>query len=168
MKNLLLFLILFYGLLAEMPKNWLSMQKIEKNGMEVTWEIKDKVIEFEVKAPSKGWLAIGFNKKEQLVGSNLIMAAVKDGKCIISDRYIVGFGNHKSVESLGGINHLSNISGQEDQKGTTVKFSVQKEKQDEFHFPLKKGCRYSLLIAYATHDDFSHHSRMRTTVDIRL
>lgn len=168
MKTFITFLIVLYGLMATMPSNFAPMKKIEKNGMKVCWQFNDDKVDFEVFAPTKGWVAIGFNEKSDLVGNNLIMGNVENGKITVSDRYIVGFGNHQVVESLGGVNHLSNIEGKENEKGTTIRFSVLKTAMDEYHYDLLREKVFHLLIAYSQEDDFSHHSRMRTSIEIVL
>ncbi len=144
------------------------MQTIEKNGMKISWSIKADQVHFEVFAPTQGWVAIGFNEKDKLVGNNLIMGNVVNGVCTISDQFIKGFEDHQAVETLGGQNHLSLISGQEDKKGTNIRFAIQSKAKDVFHYDLIKGKEFTLLIAYAQEDNFDHHSTMRTSIKIIL
>lgn len=166
MKTYAILLITLYGLMATIPANFNPVKKIEKNGMKICWQFNGDKVDFEVFAPTKGWLAIGFNEKSNLVGNNLIMGSVENGKVRVSDRYIVGFGNHQTVESLGGVNHLSDIEGEENKEETTIRFSVLKDALDEFHYDLLKDKEFHLLIAYSQEDDFLHHSIMRTSVEI--
>lgn len=165
-KFILIFML--YGLAVTLPPNYFCMKKIEKNGMTIQWKYSQNTIDFEVFAPTQGWVAIGFNETNQLKGTHLIMGTVKEGEVILSDRYIVGIGNHQPVEKLGGINHLYQPKGEENDKGTTLSFSIPIEAGDEFHWNLRENRPFSLLIAYSMEDDFSHHSRMRTAVDITL
>ncbi|MEZ4887976.1 MAG: DOMON domain-containing protein [Chitinophagales bacterium] len=167
MKTFSLFLITLYGLMATIPANFNPVKQIEKNGMKICWQINGDKVDFEVFAPTKGWVAIGFNETSQLVGNNLIMGKVENG-ITVSDRYIVGFGDHQTVESMGGTNHLSNIEGKEDNSGTTIRFSINADSLDKYHYDLLKDKPFTLLIAYSQEDDFSHHSRMRTSIDIVL
>lgn len=168
MKTIFFVLGMIYGLMATIPPNFGQMKEIEKNGMKICWQFNHNKLDVKVFAPTKGWVAIGFNEENHLVGNNLIMGKIVDGQAIVSDRRIVGFGNHKAVEDIGGKNHLSNIGGKEDANGSLLQFSLTIESMDDFHYDLSKEKTLFLLIAYSESDDFEHHSRMRTSVEIRL
>jgi len=142
---------------------------VTKNGMTVGWEFVDNThIKFKLQAPADGWIAIGLNPKNQLVGSNLIMVSVTKEEQIISDRYVVGFGDHKSMSQLGGRSavNLSNASNQNNV--TKVEFIIETEPKDKYHFTLKPGKKIHLTMAFSNSDDFMHHSAMRTSVEIIL
>ena len=108
----MLLLLIIYGAMLTLPANC-SQGKVERNGMTVKWEIKYERIHFEMEAPTDGWLAIGFNEKEGLVGTNLIMGAVKNNQVTMTDDFIVSFGNPQPIEKLGGNNQLSDQKGEE-------------------------------------------------------
>ncbi|MEM6696990.1 MAG: DOMON domain-containing protein [Bacteroidota bacterium] len=163
----MLLLLILYGAMLTLPANC-SQGKVERNGMTVKWKIKYERIHFEMEAPTDGWLAIGFNEKEGLVGTNLIMGAVKNNQVTMTDDFIVSFGNPQPIEKLGGSNQLSDQKGKEQEGRTTIVFSMPIEAADEFHIDLKKGKTIHLLIAYSTSDDFDHHSIMRTSAEITL
>ena len=112
MKILSLGMVLLYGFLVTIPQDQHYITKVETNGMEVSWKFNDDYVDFVITAPTKGWIAIGFNEKDQLINSNLIMGKVENGQSILSDRYVVGLGDHRDVESLGGTNHLSKLGGE--------------------------------------------------------
>lgn len=158
-------LLFLCGLMA-MPDA--DMNQIEKNGMKICWKVEREEVHFKVFAPTQGWVAIGLNEQNKLVGSNLIMGAVDGDKVAVSDRYIVGFGDHRAVEKLDGISHLSNMDGIENSFGTTIEFSIKRQALDAYHYDLKTGKSLHLLIAYSIADEFEHHSRMRTSVSIVL
>ena len=161
-------IILMYGSLVTIPKHYSLMKTIEKNGMTVSWQFRGDQIEIEVFAPTQGWVAIGFNESDQLKGTNLVMGNVKANQTKVSDRYIVDFGDHRAIESLKGINHISKIKGNETAKGTTLQFSICRKAKDKYHFDLVKSNRFHLLLAYSQADDFDHHSIMRTSTKIEL
>lgn len=143
-------------------------KSIHKNGMELKWRIVDKQLECIVMAPTKGWIAIGFNPETGLVQTNLIMAMQKAGESIVSDRYIVAVGVHKAVEELGGKTALKNPLCTEKNGQTILQFSISLESIDQYHHQLKEGKIYHILLAYSHHDDFGHHSTMRTSIQIQL
>ena len=134
----------------------------------VQWEYKADRVHFEMQAPTDGWVAIGLNDKDQLIGNNLIMGAVKEEKVNITDDMILGFGYHQPMENIGSSSQLEDVKGWESMGKTTIAFSLPIKAADQFHFDLNKGKEYFLLIAYSQDDDFAHHSIMRTSLKIEL
>lgn len=160
--NTLLLLLLFLPL-GEHPK-----KTVQQNGMEVSWWIQNKRIYFEMKAPTKGWVAIGLHTKNQLQGTNLIMGAMENNVLKLEDHYIEAIGKHQETTKLGGKNALLDAKGESTKTATTIAFSLPLKAPDAFHQDLKEGKTYYLLMAYSAEDDFQHHSRMRTTISITL
>jgi len=164
----ILFGIILYGTMAIIPSDYFCMKNIEKNGMRVAWNHKNQILEIEIFVPTDGWMAIGFNDKTGLSGTNLIMANVHDGKITLSDRYTSKPGVHHAIEDLGGQNLLTLISGKETKQGTTLKFSMPKKPDDQFHHRLELAKPTYMLLAYSQEDDFKHHSIMRTELRVIL
>ena len=159
--------ILFFFLLISMESGSHEKQ-VEKNGMQVKWKIEQSQIICQMKAPTKGWVAIGINEQRGLKGTNLIMGNIINKHCTLSDRHIVEIGNHKPVESIGGRSHLHVLSAKELEGNTLIQFSVRMDASDDYHYHLWEGKPIKLLMAYSREDDFEHHSVMRTSVDIIL
>ena len=135
--------------------------------MHFEWKFLIEELEISLSAPTKGWVAVGFNNSDQLKGTNLIMCCVKNGKTLIEDHYIIRSGLHEKVENLGGINRTTIISGKESSSRTSVTLRLQLL-ADQHHPELSAGLTYYVLLAYSISDDFDHHSIMRTTVPITL
>lgn len=150
------------------PAQSKKMQPITKNNMSVSWKIEGAFLHVSMSSPNQGWVAVGFNTADQLVGTNLIMAAVEKGKAVLSDRYIVAVGDHRSVADLGSRPTAKLVEGYENEQGTHITFSIPLKTMDKFHHVLEDGKTYYLLMAYSMEDDFQHHSMMRTSVMIRL
>lgn len=144
------------------------LKKLESNGMLLSWEQKGSYWEFEMSAPSQGWMAIGFNEKEGLAGTNLIMGAIDKGKVKLSDRYIIRTGFHVDLAELQLVERLELIGGEEDEHGSRISFRIPINSQDYYHKNLQPASSFHLLLAYSQADDFSHHSMMRTSVKITL
>lgn len=164
----LLFGFILYGSMAIMSSDYYCIKHIEKNGMRIDWNHKNQTLEVEVFAPTHGWVALGFNNQTGLTGTNLIMANIIDGKITLSDRYTSRPGQHDAVDKIGGMNHLTLISGKETEQGTTVKFSLPKIPNDKYHKRLELAKPIYLLMAYSHFDDFDHHSIMRTELEVIL
>ena len=165
--NFVSFFLLFYGMSLLVPPGW-STKKIEVEGVRINWQYKKDRIHFQLEAPTKGWVALGFNKEEKLGNSNLIMGCVEGGVVRIEDQYILGPGNHQAVEIIGGKNVLDHTAGKEVGHKTFLSFSMPIDYVDTYHHALKPGKTIYLWVAYATHDDFGHHSVMRKGLHIHL
>lgn len=145
-----------------------AMNKIAINGMSVSWKIEGEQARIVMTAPTSGWVAIGFNTTGELAGTNLLMGCVADGKALLSDRYIVTPGDHRSVGELGGTPAARLLSGSEDIASTRIEFLLSLHATDRWHHTLQAGQTYTLLLAFSREDDFAHHSMMRTSTTITL
>lgn len=115
----------------------------------------------ELSAPTKGWIAVGFNNEDNIVGSDLIMFHIEDGKAEVRDMYVKGFGDPREDHTLGGSQNIEIIQAEESGHKTYVRFRRPLSSQDNYDYQLRNGETFWLILAYATHDDFAHHSRMR-------
>ncbi|MEM9361084.1 MAG: DOMON domain-containing protein [Bacteroidota bacterium] len=143
-------------------------QQVTVNQMDVSWTFKDNTITFDASAPDDGWIALGFNTKDDIVGSNLIMVNVIDGTVNSEDLFVVGVGNPKPVSQLGSQSQIIDASGGESSEKTWVSFSLPTDAVDKYHMDLKKGEKIWLICAFSMEDEFDHHSRMRKHVEIEL
>ena len=148
---------------STMPK-----QSIDVNGLIVEWVDQGDSWKFSLEAPTDGWLAIGFNDQNNIVGTNLIMGAVVNGATLVEDQYVTGFGKHPPVESLGSTAVVTAISGTEKPGQTSIQFEMPHQAIDSMHFDLSPGRQIWLICAFSREDDFNHHSMMRKHVQIRL
>ncbi|MEM6841009.1 MAG: DOMON domain-containing protein [Bacteroidota bacterium] len=115
----------------------------------------------ELRAPTQGWVGVGFNQKNDIVQSDLLLFHVVDGKEESTDMYVKGFGNPKTDESLGGSHDIEVVDFSETNQETYIKFRRLWKGADVYDYPLKNGEQFWLILAYSTHDEFEHHSRMR-------
>jgi hypothetical protein len=163
------------------PNTVAAMKSISSGGMTVQWRVEGAMLHCQMSAPTQGWLAIGFNTRDQLMNTNLIMGCVQRGAqqskgqdvVRVSDRFIVAPGLHKSISELNGTEEISNVHGMESlvdgRTQTTISFSMPLHAHDTKHHQiLAEGQQYTLLMAYSMEDDFQHHSTMRTSVPITL
>ncbi len=51
-------------------------QSIGIEGMTVSWHFAEGFIDITATAPTRGWVAVGFNRRDEIVGTNLVMGAV--------------------------------------------------------------------------------------------
>lgn len=146
-----------------------SIHSTQRNGMILRWHYTPAQVHFEMQAHTQGWLAVGFNRQQQLAGTNLIMGAVNaEQRLLIEDRYIVRFGQHEAKTALGAVSRLSAQSGSYAGGATTIRFVLPIRADDPYSHDLQAGSGCWLLLAFSAEPDFQHHSRMRTWAEVRL
>lgn len=143
-------------------------KSIRERGMEVRWRFTEDQIELEMSAPTTGWLAIGFNGRSGLTGTNLIMGSVANGETTLSDQYVSRPGDHRPISEHGGKSWLQLVDGEETDSQTRIRFLLPRGQSDQWHHALTPGKNLYLLVAFSREDDFAHHSMMRTEVKIEL
>lgn len=157
------FVVFPLGLSAQNQKNQIQVER-----MQISWEHQGDQITFTATAPDDGWVALGFNTENNIVGSNLIIIGVNGDNVQAEDFYVVSAGNPKPIKSLGAKSQIKNYKGWEKQGKTTIAFSLPVKSNDDYHLDLKEGSKVWLICAYSMEDDFGHHSRMRRHIEITL
>lgn len=143
-------------------------KSVEQRGMEVRWRFLENQIELEMVAPTTGWVAIGFNHRSGLTGTNLIMGSVVGDETILSDQYVALPGDHRPISEIGGESWLQVEEAEETASRTRIRFFLPHNQSDKWHPALAPGQKIYLLMAFSREDDFAHHSIMRTEITIEL
>lgn len=167
--SLLALLLFAIGCTTSRAQKTNDTQQISQSGMDIAWEHRDGRVYFEISAPTAGWVTIGFNESAGLKGAWLLMGRVVNGKAELVEHHTIGPGNYKPVTELGGTATVQHVSGQESNGTTTLQFSVPARPGGKHQKVLRPGTHYpATIVAYSRHDDFQHHSIMRTTANIKL
>ena len=136
--------------------------------MTLRWRVTGETLEVELESPATGWVAVGFDPSSMMQDANFILAYVKDGEVSARDDFGTWLTSHQSDESLGGTMDVSDLSGDETDDGTTVRFTIPLDSGDEYDRPLRSGETYTVLMAYSEADDFQTVHRDKTSVEIEL
>ena len=142
-------------------------QQVERSGMSVRWYVEGDELFVTMKAPTTGWVAVGFNTQPTLDGSLLILGAVENGKVRVEE-HIAQPPKHPTRISLGGSNALRRFEAKEQDGETQVSFVLNLAARDRLAPALSLGALVHLTLAFSQEDDFDHHSIMRTSVQITL
>lgn len=138
-----------------------GQQVSEASGIIFTYKVEGEYLDCSLKAPTTGWIGVGFNQKNTIVGSDLLLFNVVQGKVSCTDLFIQGIGNPVEDALNGGGNTISLLDGREEGSTTQVHFSIPLNSGDVNDFVHKIGQEAWLILAYSVADDFSHHSRVR-------
>lgn len=135
-----------------------------------TWQPEGKNLNATVKAPTKGWVAVGFDPAVAMMEANLIIGYVEDGRAFIRDDYGSALTNHKADVSGGGQDNVTNKRGKEEGGVTEIGFTIPLDSGDERDRKLVVGRTYKVLFAYGPDgaDDFKTRHRVRTWTLLKI
>lgn len=159
-------LILFVSLYPFLGLN--AQKRMEASGILFQYEVKNDSIHAALTAPTKGWVGVGFNTKNSIVGSDLLLFNVRGGQVNGTDLFVKSAGNPFKDSDLGGENTIAIHSGIEQKGYTKIAFSIPLDSGDPNDFVHVLGKKSWLILAYSVSDDFEHHSRVRKHVPFVL
>ncbi|MEM9325858.1 MAG: DOMON domain-containing protein [Bacteroidota bacterium] len=155
----------FFAYFSILPQLLLAQgESLSVAGISLSHVVMEDSLELTITAPTTGWVGVGFNQENNIVGSDLLLFHVVDDQIEGADLYVAGFGDPRSDESLGGQKSVRIISGSEYGRETKVTFRIALDNSDPYDFQHQPGVPLWLILAYSTHDDFEHHSRLRKHV----
>ncbi len=163
LKYGILTLILFYTY-----EHTEAQKTITAGGISFTYTIQEDKLECTLEAKTNGWIGVGFNDKNSIVNSDLLLFNIINGSASATDLYVKGIGNPVKDSSLGGSNTIELLDSIEKNGITRVMFSIPLESGDPFDFTHRLNKSYWLILAFSIEDDFSHHSRVRKHVPFKL
>ena len=144
-----------------------AQNDIQAGKMHFWSTVENDSILIKINAPTQGWLAVGFNQNNQIIGSDLKMFCVRAGKVIMEDQFVKGIQNHLEDINIGGTNNLKLIYGFENSNGTSIAFKIPLASGDSYDYFHEIGQELWLILAYSVEDDFEHHSIMRKHFQIK-
>ena len=163
MKSVYLWLLLAFPFVLSAQRESVSIQ-----GMELSYALRSDSIDITLSAPTRGWVGIGFNKVNSIVGSDLMLFHIVENKSEVLDMFVLSAGNPKPDVELGGSTTAVIKQALETGNRTVIDFSMPLHSKDPYDFPLEPGKDFWLILAYSTHDEFDHHSRMRRHIQYRF
>lgn len=134
---------------------------IHVGGMYMEYEIIKDSVTISLKAPTTGWVGIGFNHENNIVGSDLLLFHVVDDQVEGKDMFVKGIGNPQEDIMLNGRTSFQLLFGKEENRQTYIQFRIPLNNSDQYDFKHALSEPFWLILAYSTHDEFDHHSIMR-------
>jgi len=138
------------------------------NGAVFRWRINSGNLECELKAPTPGWVAVGFKSTSGIVQSNQIMGSFSGGIATCEDHTVIDLRNHVPVEDVGGSNALISCDVIESNGYTELFFSLPATAYDGYHYNFEEGEEMFVTISYSRNDDFISHPVKQVQIRIIL
>jgi hypothetical protein len=135
-----------------------------------TWKPEGQNLNGTVKAPTTGWVAVGFDPAVAMMEANLVIGYVKDGQVFIRDDYGSTLTGHDADVNGGGQDNVINKSGKEEGGFTEVNFTIPLDSGDERDRKLVVGQTYKVLFAYGPNgaDNFTTQHQVRTATNLKI
>ncbi|MDI6772314.1 MAG: DOMON domain-containing protein [bacterium] len=136
-------------------------------GMELHWTIEGDSIYIGLRAPTTGWLAVGWDPSGPIMqGEDILIGYIRGRELFLQDYFANSSVTHANDVSLGGRDDVLESSGSEDEQFTTIEFRRKLDTGDRFDRPITPGT-HTVQLAYAPGDDFvTYHGEKRTVVRI--
>ncbi len=151
-------------------KNERGFQEITSGDVNLQWKVDGANLQVVVRAPTQGWVGVGFGPTTMMKDANFIIGYVQDGQVVITDQFGTQLTAHASDESLGGKNDITAQAGSESDGNTEISFTIPLDSGDRYDKALVAGQTYPVLLAYGAEDDFEirHDQKARSRVQIQL
>lgn len=111
-------------------------------------------------APTRGWVAVGFNNQERLEGTRFVIGAMRQDRFHVEEHIAVGPG-HPRVQDLGLEGAVQDVTGAVSNDQTMIAFSLPHVFADTDNPTLLSGTSSYLMLAWSHETDFGHHSAWR-------
>ncbi|WP_022669221.1 DOMON domain-containing protein [Desulfospira joergensenii] len=164
------FLALIF-LFFTVPNLWASdyQHSLKINEMDFSWNLNETTMDIRISAETTGWVGIGFNPEESMLGANIIIGYVKKGKARIEDHYGIRKRAHAPDEKQDGTSNITNPEGSEENGITTLSFTIPLNSGDQYDPPVKTDGPNVMIFAHGEKRDSlrTRHS-FRTTWEINL
>ncbi len=135
-----------------------------ETGIVLYWQNDSTTLYVGLASPGTGWVAIGFEPQQRMLGANIIIAAVAADGLVIEDHYGSGQTSHRE----DAVSTIIDAAGVEEKGTTTVEFAIPLFGSGN-DADLEPGQLLSIILAYHRTSDrlTSRHSR-RAQTEIEL
>lgn len=116
--------------------------------------VADENLKVKVSYPTTGWIAVGFNPVRKMKGANFIFGYNLNGKAVVGDEYGDSPYSHKSDTLLNGKNNIIESTCTEENKTTTLSFTIPLNSGDTKDVILEKGKEITIVLSAGKKDNF--------------
>ncbi len=148
----------------------LGYEKVEVSGITLEWRVDGANLDIRLFAPTRGWVAVGFDPTTSMKDANMIFGYVSGSDVFISDQYGNTNFTHQPDSEGAGSDNVTSKQGQETGTGTRISFTIPLDSGDPRDRALVAGQTYKVLLAYGPDnaDDFTTKHATKTSVDIQI
>jgi hypothetical protein len=154
MKKIVMFLVgaalVIFGV-TSMAQDY--EHEVTSGDMSFAWKIDGDTLHGKMSAPTKGWVAVGFNPSNAMKDANFILGYVKGDEVTVVDHHGIRNNAHASDEKEGGAEDVTVVGGSEEGGTTTIEFTFPLKSGDSLDGELVPDGDTILLMAYGSDRD---------------
>ena len=143
--------------------------RIDVEKMSCEWRSDGQQLFVRLKAPTTGWVGIGFNPSEKMKDADFVIGYVKEGAARVTDHYGISKQQHQKDTKLGGQSTVTDPAGTEIDGVTEISFAIPLNSGDPKDQPLILDTDTTVLLAYGSgRDSFRARHKFRTALTVNL
>ena len=117
------------------------------NGVDVFWRTDDTYLYLAARTRTIGWIAVGLAPDNRMMGANMIIGAIVDGKAVLEDHYGTGPTGHSADTGLGGTNDIAAFGGSQENGVTLWEAQIPLDSGDQYDKPLELRQTVAVIVA---------------------
>lgn len=167
MKILLISTILIAASFA-FAQEW---QEVVVDGFTLNWAtVSGEMLMVKLSAPTTGWVSVGFDPTQQMLGANIVIGYVQSSTTVLRDDYGWQATSHKADTTLGGTHDLTVDGGSEVEGVTELQFTIPMNSGDSYDRELEVGNTYTVIFARSANgeDNFTAPHSVRSSAQIEI
>lgn len=142
-------------------------RSVTQDDVTFSWRHDNTSLIGTLSAPTKGWIAVGFNEKPELKNTRFIMAATSLAP-IRAEEHIARVPDHTSVTELGLKPALKLAQGSYADGRSHLEFQISQKITGRPALSLAPGSRVHVMLAWSQAVAFDHHSAWRKHFPLTL
>ena len=117
------------------------------NGITFDFKTHDDVMDARVICDTTGWVSVGFDPVEMMMGANFIIGYIDlESKALVRDDFGIDKTHHKADTALGGVDNVTNAAGMADATNTMISFTIPLDSKDAYDKPLTLGRKHKVIL----------------------
>ena len=133
------------------------------------WKVESSDLRVIVSAPTRGWIAVGFNPTFAMNSANIIIGYVTDaGDITIEDHYGTGNFTHEKDTDISGERNIIVTGGSQSENNTEIRFLMPLDSGDSRDTVLSEGTQCRIILSYGQTDNIANKHAVTTSLQITL
>lgn len=143
----------------------LAVATLQIPGMKADWALQEDALVVTLTAETTGWMVVGFNRDDAIVGADLKFVRVVDGVAELYDHHVIGIGDHRPDAAPTEARILSHRQ-REGTTEVTLRLPLEPSDPQDLRLPVDEDVW--MILAWSVSPDLEHHSRVRRHHRVRL
>ncbi len=137
-------------------------------GVDIYWRNDAEYLYLAASTKTTAWIAIGLEPDDRMMGANIIIGAVVDGKAVIDDQYGTAQTAHDADANLGGKNDIVKSAASLADNIMLWEVQIPLDSGDQYDKPLSAGQSVHVIVATGSSSSFSSPHSSRGSGQIKL